>query len=108
MQEKNGVGNVKKIKEKLKQYKKQDIEYNQPHVDDKCDTVGKIFRTWIAVWIGTASKPDYCEGRSDSIRCAAKLVFFTITNLILAVILIVIIYIILIKKKGKWQKKRKK
>lgn len=37
MQEKIGMGNIKKIKEKLKQYKKEDIEYNQPHVDEKCD-----------------------------------------------------------------------
>lgn len=69
---------------------------------DDCNNSGYILYSWASAWEDDESdKPNWCEDGEKKYKCAAKLAFFTITNLIIAIILIVIIYIIWLKKKRK-------
>lgn len=78
---------------------------------DDCDNSGFILYSWSADWEdGASEKPDWCIGGNKEFKCATKLAFFTITNLIIAAAILIIIYLVLVykrnKKAGKKQKKR--
>ncbi len=57
---------------------------------------------------GKTCAPDWCKDGSKRVRCAAKLNFFTIASLIIAIVIIIIIYLIWIKKAKKVRRRKKK